>query len=1781
MIKRIQNRPALINRCFHDVPRFRHPLRVSLIILLLGLALAPVQAAPITMKSAKFDPVAGSVPRTGLPSEKLSKAKPSGATIGAGESRLVLVQWPEGFNKAHRDAFKAAGGHLISPIANKTYLALVPASMDLSGVTQGKVMAKAAAPAWADEMAPEWKLDPAVAASLATKVTAKPSDATLARYNVQIVYTGGEAATRKALQTLSSGAALHSAWRDFETWTIQAQPDAIETLARLNGVMWIEPSYDSRPGGERAGLVMANQVTGAGTDVAAPGAYATWLKKVGLSGAGVTVQIMDTGLSQGIATNVPGTSHPDFIGRIVGIDNPTNDPLGNDVGGHGTINASIIMGQPKAINSLTGMPYIDPLGYLLGQGVAPNAKIFATKIFDNQENFIPGSSMSVRTFDSLVQSAEMVGAHLSANSWGEPLAAGVYDATAQLFDRLTRRAGTTGINQSMTFVFCAGNNGQTGSQTIWSPGSAKNVITVGAGENSDKGELDGSYCGPNESNDIRDIVDFSSRGPTADGRLSPTLFAPGVHVTGVASDDRAYIGNGVSGRVIVQPGEDASARKYYPANQNFYTWCSGTSQATPTVAGAVALLYEYCKKAFGYEPSPALAKAMLVAGAVDTAGGNRNFVSTNSGEKLINVPNNDAGWGRCSLAGIVDKPGSSFFVVDQATTLTFTNETRTYQVWVTDSSKPFKVVLAWTDVPASLIPLNALVNDLDLTVSSASGTWIGNSFANGYSVQGGYIDGVNNLECVFIKNPIPGLYTITVTAKNVQGDAFMRIDGDPAQDFALFATNAQTTPPATPSVAFNQPYYTTGSSPLVMLCDPALAGLGTTKVKLYNSNHTDTETLTLSENPVGTGYFTGLATLSTWGAPTPGDGVITATHYNYVYVSYTDKTKVTRTARSLIDVKPATVLSQQITELGPDYATIKVVTSEAVIMTLTYGPFPSQLNNTRTSMAMNTVHEFTITPLIENQAYFYKFTTTDQASNSATDDNGGLCYTFQTPLAQNDFYDNFDNGAQPGWTHYANSGIDDWVIYPNAYDADLAYNNVPNGAWVSKDSATSKDVCLVSPAITIKPQARLTFNQWYKFQAVGKPYGFDGGLLEISTDNGTSWSDLGGKIVQTSHQWYQAGTYDAILSTGTGNPLGGRMAWTGRSWDKFHSVTWKSNINDTSASTRRHDYAYPVNVDLSAYAGQQAKFRWRLGTNNALAGDRWIIDDVKVWSPAPSVNAMARIRFDSPKFNGGQGTIRFTLTDSALSAATGVQPSPQDFLLASTQFPQGITLYRINGLQMIDPAGIWEGYLTVTINPAPPAGYKDAVFINGLLNVNEGEWLKLIYTDSDIGDGTAYDVSDSTTLDWTVPTLLSNEVSQVRNHDFTITLTADEAVTATIRIGPSMSNLNQSYSMNAAGTQLSVKALNLTDDTPYYYTVLIRDVAGNTTYDDNGGFGYGVRTNVNHLYMDTLEPRPAFQWSQTVNDGIGIWTVVTGRLNHSASNSWLGSNTPGRNDCSLMLTGLSSGDNGIEIRDGYTLRFWHNYQFDPGLDGGVIEISTDSGATWQDLGPNIVGGNPYNYVISWEYGSALGGRSAWSGSMLGGVMRQVTVDLSPYAGVGRLIRWRLACDQTAQSQTGWFIDDIAIDAYGPAMLDFPAKPSLLAPLNNKNSIPYDQDMNLTWNTTAHSNKYRVYVGTDPANLTQLVETGATQYPVSQASLKPGTVYYWRVVAVYDLENPKNPLITASDVHTFKTQIIDPIRFANFLIGKDPSLTDSEKLKGDYNGDGKVDITDLINNVQRR
>src|SRR5205085_8778294 len=109
--------------------------------------------------------------------------------------------------------------------------------------------------------------------------------------------------------------------------------------------------------------------------------------------------------------------------------------------------------------------------------------------------------------------------------------------------------------QQLIVVFAAGNSGS-GANTVSSPGTAKNIISVAAGENV-RGGSDGCGVPATGADSANDIIGFSSRGPVnaagGDGRVKPDLTAPGTHVEGG----------------IPQSNYDGSSvcDKYFPAGQ--------------------------------------------------------------------------------------------------------------------------------------------------------------------------------------------------------------------------------------------------------------------------------------------------------------------------------------------------------------------------------------------------------------------------------------------------------------------------------------------------------------------------------------------------------------------------------------------------------------------------------------------------------------------------------------------------------------------------------------------------------------------------------------------------------------------------------------------------------------------------------------------------------------------------------------------------------------------------------------------------------------------------------------------------------------------------------------------------------------------------------------------------------------------------------------------------------------------------------------------------------------
>ncbi|MDY6905274.1 MAG: S8 family serine peptidase [Thermodesulfobacteriota bacterium] len=588
---------------------------------------------------------------------------------------------------------------------------------------------------------------------------------------------------------------------------VELPAQRLKDIARMEDVVNIEPYVPDQPVGERQGQISAGALNVAGTGPNAPG-YLAWLNGLGFNANfDFAIDITDDGFDQGetAAANVHpvfldngGASRVVYVRRVNGTAiSATND---ENAGGHGTINAGIAGGFDDRAAADPDFDYHgDADGFRYGLGIAPYVQIGATQRF---------SGFPSPDWTTVIDAAYSDGARISNNSWAATVPTGSYDATSQEYDGLVRDARPTGVgaapsggesgNQEMVIVFAAGNDGP-GATTVGDRGStAKNTITVGATENfNDTGDADGCFpgagcCDDNDADDIRQVIGFSSRGPTADGRVKPDIMAPGTHVMGPASQDASFDGSSVCGgptNNFMAPPDDA----YYPddpdntdaQDQDLYTWSSGTSHAAPAVAGGAALLRQWFLNAGHTPPSPAMTKAYLMNSATYMTG------------PADDLPSNDQGMGRLNLGMVLDNtPRLLFDQVKTAHDTAAVDATEIFTVTgqVADNTRPFRVTMAYTDAPGTPGAGTIRNNDLDLEVQVGGNFYRGNDFTQGVSNIGAVADppdDANNVESVFLPAGTSGNFTVTVRPVNINSDGVTG-NGDPDdQDFALVVYNAE------------------------------------------------------------------------------------------------------------------------------------------------------------------------------------------------------------------------------------------------------------------------------------------------------------------------------------------------------------------------------------------------------------------------------------------------------------------------------------------------------------------------------------------------------------------------------------------------------------------------------------------------------------------------------------------------------------------------------------------------------------------------------------------------------------------------------------------------------------------------------------------------------------------------------------------------------------------------------------------------------------------------------
>lgn len=326
----------------------------------------------------------------------------------------------------------------------------------------------------------------------------------------------------------------------------QATPEQIEQLSEDPGVtvVWLDEEVHTC------------------LDVSVPMLDTPQVWDAGVTGTGVTIAVVDTGIDP---------DHPDLTGRVAEMVDFTGEGA-RDNNGHGTHCAGIAAGSGEASDGTY-------------RGVAPGATLLGAKV-------LRGSGTG-RMSDVMagVEWAVDEGADVISLSLGSPGPCDGTDALSVTCD--------AAVDLGVVICAAAGNDGPSG--RVGSPGCARNVITIGASDDDDR------------------VASFSSRGPTGDGRIKPDVVFPGVNIVAARADgtgmgrprDDTY--TEASGTSMATPHAAGAAALLLEAEpslapaqiKEYFTGAAIDLELEPNTQGAGRVdVYNAYRFAIGEEPVP-------------------------------------------------------------------------------------------------------------------------------------------------------------------------------------------------------------------------------------------------------------------------------------------------------------------------------------------------------------------------------------------------------------------------------------------------------------------------------------------------------------------------------------------------------------------------------------------------------------------------------------------------------------------------------------------------------------------------------------------------------------------------------------------------------------------------------------------------------------------------------------------------------------------------------------------------------------------------------------------------------------------------------------------------------------------------------------------------------------------------------------------------------------------------------------------------------------------------
>jgi serine protease AprX len=460
-------------------------------------------------------------------------------------------------------------------------------------------------------------------------------------------------------------------------------------------------------------------------------------------GENQVIAVIDTGFDLGTQEDC----HPAFEGRIQKLislgrakeDSLTEAEKYNDPEGHGTHVCGTIVGHPM------------PTSEGIVGGVAPAATLVVSSLLKPRSKQIAPVNDIPSAFGIPYQEH---GARIFSNSWGDSLPSNKeqrqYGDNAKQIDAFVRD------NPDALIIFSAGNNHLVANPTtitrkvprptIGSEAAAKNCLTVGASGSTRKGKDQRTNL---EILEPDKLYPQSSRGRTKEARIKPDVVAPGFSIFSARSrhHEVKYTGS--------------AATSTSPSHEKDIGWHarSGTSHATPMVAGVAAILREMVMKT-GLENIPAaLLKAIIINGAdrlpgVDTDAQGFGRVNLQASAKMIQDKPLVA---REDIAELKTSTESGTFIGNpllhgQEFVLVLTLETS-----VQIPNPEFKITLIYNDKPGA-----EMQNNLNLSVTDINAKEAKHGYESEHEMK---IQ--NNVEQVVWASFEGGALSVKVTAQKI------------------------------------------------------------------------------------------------------------------------------------------------------------------------------------------------------------------------------------------------------------------------------------------------------------------------------------------------------------------------------------------------------------------------------------------------------------------------------------------------------------------------------------------------------------------------------------------------------------------------------------------------------------------------------------------------------------------------------------------------------------------------------------------------------------------------------------------------------------------------------------------------------------------------------------------------------------------------------------------------------------------------------------------------------